>query len=104
MDVVLQAEAVHTAVSDLEVSILVLMDVVLQDGRIGELKGTSKSFNPCFDGCGSSRPNGYFQSNRERVSILVLMDVVLQEPPGGSHACPHRRVSILVLMDVVLQA
>ena len=55
------------------------MDVVLQVFSHLNLINGNLSFNPCFDGCGSSRvtrPLGVFVVTK--VSILVLMDVVLQ--------------------------
>ena len=85
------------------VSILVLMDVVLQLASQYGVNLHAGRFNPCFNGCcssTSSKPAGALWLST--VSILVLMDVVLQL------IFLHTRyksdcVSILVLMDVVLQ-
>ena len=59
------------------------MDVVLQVGVVLQFIGGIIGFNPCFDGCGSSRNGGRRKAwPSPSVSILVLMDVVLQEKTG----------------------
>ncbi len=84
------------------VSILVLMDVPLQQVKILGETLLLQCFNPCFNGCSSSTQPGKRKYSNRNVSILVLMDVPLQLCLCCQIASLFK-VSILVLMDVPLQ-
>ena len=73
-------ENTYTAMKNMQVSILVLMDLSLQPRRLGH------------------RISGYFF-----VSILVLMDLSLQPLATFLMSLSSLIVSILVLMDLSLQ-
>ena len=61
------------------VSILVLLDVALQQSIYISPTVVLTCFNPCFTGCCSSTTHGEaYKITRIGVSILVLMDVTLQ--------------------------
>ena len=62
------------------VSILVLMDTLLQLGKSAKEKSRSSRFNPCFNGYTTSTILNFMKSiyNQRIVSILVLMDTLLQ--------------------------
>ena len=79
MDVSLQLVSGVAIFLYFRVSILVLMDVSLQQKLDIEYVVKLIGFNPCFNGCLSSTP--FFTSypgKGRKVSILVLMDVSLQ--------------------------
>ena len=90
---------------DYEVSILVLMDTLLQ--LIGINISVSKllCFNPCFNGYTTStkRMLLIFGITSNFVSILVLMDTLLQLSAALALQVFMKHVSILVLMDTLLQ-
>ena len=65
---------------DLYVSILVVLDVVLEDTQKVNTGITTSSFNPCCAGCSSGRVVPFIPSSLfYLVSILVVLDVVLEE-------------------------
>ena len=86
------------------VSILVLMEVILQGSTRQVSHPATLGFNPCFNGSHSSSGSAveYF-TFFIIVSILVLMEVILQV---WLYSCIEMiiMVSILVLMEVILQA
>ena len=87
----------------MSVSILVVLDVVLEERCYPLTFFTTQSFNPCCAGCSSGRGNLLKCSEvKKSVSILVVLDVVLE----GFYPNHHKngwRVSILVVLDVVLE-
>ena len=86
------------------VSILVLMELPLQQKWL-HWKNTKKwGFNPCFNGTTSATIFIYsYMSWSYRVSILVLMELPLQHPYRFNYMMLSRLVSILVLMELPLQ-
>ena len=81
LDVVLEDIRSESRFIRLCVSILVVLDVVLEVHNPFYTKGTTHCFNPCCAGCSSgsgSKSIGRYKGIN--VSILVVLDVVLEAP------------------------
>ena len=103
MDVVLQREKSWHPHTWKIVSILVLMDVVLQLVTPDPIDSLPSSFNPCFNGCCSST---FRFTNQDNVAICFnpCFNGCCSSTPFSEFGFPIGfAVSILVLMDVVLQ-
>ena len=61
-----------------KVSILILLDVILEDDNTFVAIELSFRFNPYFVGCYSGRKSLSDQSKNLCVSILILLDVILE--------------------------
>ena len=104
MDLSLQRGREARRKREREVSILVLMDLSLQQNITVFKVMIFFSFNPCFNGSfTSTKLSPARTSRRPRVSILVLMDLSLQLVRNTVFPLPCSPVSILVLMDLSLQ-
>ena len=71
------------------VSILVVLDVVLEVCTDAVWLVVRLSFNPCCAGCSSGSLNRVLKCvDAEQVSILVVLDVVLEDRPKSSRFLP----------------
>ena len=79
LDVVLEVCHGKNTESELPLSILVVLDVVLEVKEHGSTEFLSKTFNPCCAGCSSGRgQRSICRQTAFYLSILVVLDVVLE--------------------------
>ena len=87
----------------LDVSILILMDLILLPDEELRNRFRKVGFNPYFNGSNTSTRKTDFQNNTPQyVSILILMDLILLLYTVIIIIIITYLVSILILMDLIL--
>ena len=86
------------------VSILILLEVILEASGTSSQSELSRGFNPYFTGSNSgSLPSFLNLGNLSRVSILILLEVILEVIICLIPLLIHHLVSILILLEVILE-